>query len=69
MSERKEDTEYLDHIKYALNVMNPIPLESLASHMKVEVDFLKELITIFIKKEQLNVKLIQGYIYYSFEMK
>jgi HEAT repeat protein len=54
---------YLNHIKYYLEIMNPIKLDSLASYMDVDIDFLKDLILKFIHKHKLNAKVVNKSLY------
>jgi len=54
---------YVNHIKYYLEVMNPINLESLASFMDLDIDTLKDLILKFIQKKKLNAKVVNDSLY------
>ncbi|MFX0033726.1 MAG: hypothetical protein ACFE9P_13765, partial [Candidatus Hermodarchaeota archaeon] len=62
-SEKGYSKIYLSQIKYYLEVINPINLESLASYLELEVEYLKEIILNFIHKGKLNAKIINENLY------
>jgi len=62
-SEKGYSKIYLNQIKYYLEVINPINLESLASYLELEVEYLKELILSYIHKGKLNAKIINENLY------
>jgi len=53
----------LSQVKYYLEVMNPIKLDSLASYMDLDIDILKDLILKFIQKKKLNAKVVNDSLY------
>ncbi|MFX0058509.1 MAG: hypothetical protein ACFE8J_09460, partial [Candidatus Heimdallarchaeota archaeon] len=62
-NQRSYNKLYLNHIKYYLEIMNPINLDSLASYMDLDIDILKDLILKFIHKRKLNAKVIKDSLY------
>jgi len=59
----KSEDEILDKIKDLLGIMNPMSLESLAFHLKINIDFLKPLLIKFIENKQLSAKIINDSIF------
>ncbi|MFX1497545.1 MAG: sister chromatid cohesion protein PDS5 [Promethearchaeota archaeon] len=62
-SEKGTNKIYLNQIKYYLEVINPINLESLASYLELDTEYLKELIFNFIHKGKLNAKIVNDNLY------
>ncbi len=53
----------LSQIKYYLDVINPIKLESLASYIDMDINLLKEKIVKFVNKNKLNARIIKDELY------
>jgi len=62
-NQKSNDELTLSQIKYYLDVMNPIKLESLASYIDVNIDVLKEKIVKFVNKNKLNARIIKDNLY------
>ena len=62
-NQKSNDELTLSQIKYYLDVMNPIKLESLASYIDLEIDVLKEKIVKFVNKNKLNARIIKDDLY------
>ena len=62
-NQKSNDELTLNQIKYYLDVMNPIKLESLASYIDVDIDVLKEKIVKFVNKNKLNARIIKDDLY------
>jgi len=62
-NQKSNDELTLNQIKYYLDVMNPIKLESLASYIDVDLDVLKEKIVKFVNKNKLNARIIKDDLY------
>jgi hypothetical protein len=53
----------LSQIKYYLDVINPIQLESLASYIDMDINLLKERIVKFVNKNKLSARIIKDELY------
>jgi len=62
-NEKNNDKLYLNQIKYYLEVMNPIKLDSLASYLNLDIDLLKDLILKYIHRNKLNAKVVKDGLY------
>jgi len=62
-NQKSNDELTLSQIKYYLDVMNPIKLESLASYIDMDIDVLKEKIVKFVNKNKLNARIIKNDLY------
>ncbi|TES94904.1 MAG: hypothetical protein E3J90_10945 [Promethearchaeota archaeon] len=62
-NQKSNDELTLSQIKYYLDVMNPIKLESLASYIDMDIDVLKEKIVKFVNKNKINARIIKDDLY------
>lgn len=62
-NQKSNDELTLSQIKYYLDVMNPIKLESLASYIDMDINVLKEKIVKFVNKNKLNARIIKDILY------
>jgi hypothetical protein len=62
-NKRSKDNLLLAQIKYYLEVMNKIKLESLASYIEIDLELLKGEILNYIRKNKLNARIIDDYLY------
>jgi len=62
-NQKSNDELTLSQIKYYLDVMNPIKLESLASYIDTDINVLKEKIVKFVNKNKLNARIIKDDLY------
>ncbi|MHA1461290.1 MAG: hypothetical protein ACTSO8_07390, partial [Promethearchaeota archaeon] len=62
-SQRSTDEIILSQIKYYLDIINPIKLESLASYSDIDINVLKEKIVKFVNKNKLNARIIKDELY------
>ena len=62
-NQKSNDELILSQIKYYLDVMNPIKLESLASYIDMDIDVLKEKIVKFVNKNKINARIIKDDLY------
>ncbi len=60
---KSNDKLILNQIKYYLDVMNPIKLESLSSFIDLNINLLKEKIVKFVNKNKLNARIIKDSLY------
>jgi len=58
-----EDNLLLSQIKYYLKIMNPIKLDLLSTYIGMNVEYLKEIILNFTKKQKLNVTIKKDSLY------
>ncbi|MFX1257058.1 MAG: hypothetical protein ACFFAN_04315, partial [Promethearchaeota archaeon] len=63
LNRKYEDKLYLSQIKYYLKIMNPINLNLLSSYVGLEKEQLKELILKYLKKNKLNAKIANNFLY------
>ena len=63
ISQKSTDELFLSQIKYYLDVINPIKLESLASYSDIDINVLKERIVKFVNKNKLNARIIKDELY------
>ncbi len=62
-TQKSKDELILNQIKYYLDVMNPIKLESLSSFIDLDIDLLKEKLVKFVNKNKLNARIIKDSLY------
>ena len=62
-TQKSTDKLFLNQIKYYLDVMNPIKLESLSSFIDLDIDLLKEKLVKFVNKNKLNARIIKDSLY------
>ncbi|NVM18492.1 MAG: hypothetical protein HWN80_12315 [Candidatus Lokiarchaeota archaeon] len=62
-TQRSTDEIILGQIKYYLDVINPIKLESLASYIDMDINLLKEKVVKFVNKNKLNARIIKDELY------
>ncbi len=62
-TQRSNEKLSLSQIKYYLDVINPIKLESLASYIEMDINVLKEKIVKFVNKNKLNARIIKDDLY------
>jgi len=62
-TQKGNDELILSQIKYYLDVINPIKLESLASYIDIDINVLKEKIVKFVNKNKLNARIIKDDLY------
>jgi len=62
-TQKSNDELILSQIKYYLDVINPIKLESLASYSDIDINILKEKIVKFVNKNKLNARIIKDELY------
>jgi len=62
-TQKSNDELILSQIKYYLDVINPIKLESLASYSDIDINVLKEKIVKFVNKNKLNARIIKDELY------
>jgi len=62
-NQKSYDELTLNQIKYYLDVMNPIKLESLASYIDMDINALKEKIVKLVNKNKLNARIIKEDLY------
>jgi len=62
-TQKSKDKLLLNQIKYYLDVMNPIKLESLSSFIDLDIDLLKEKLVKFVNKNKLNARIIKDSLY------
>ena len=62
-NQKSNDELILSQIKYYLDVMNPIKLESLASYIDMDINPLKEKIVRLVNKNKLNARIIKDDLY------
>jgi hypothetical protein len=62
-TQKGNDELILSQIKYYLDVINPIKLESLASYIDMDINVLKEKIVKFVNKNKLNARIIKDDLY------
>lgn len=62
-NKRSNDKLLLAQIKFYLEITNRIKLKNLASYTELDSEFLKEEILKFIRKNKLNAKIIDDYLY------
>jgi len=62
-TQKSNDELVLSQIKYYLDVINPIKLESLASYIDIDINVLKEKIVKFVNKNKLNARIIKDELY------
>ena len=62
-NQKSKDELTLSQIKYYLDVMNPIKLESLTSYIDMDINVLKEKIVKLVNKNKLNARIIKDDLY------
>jgi hypothetical protein len=62
-NKRSNDKLLLGQIKFYLEIANRIKLKNLASYTELDSEFLKEEVLKFIRKNKLNAKIIDDYLY------
>ena len=62
-TQKSNDELILSQIKYYLDVINPIKLESLASYIDMDINLLKEKVVKFVNKNKLNARIIKDELY------
>jgi len=62
-TQKSTDKLILNQIKYYLDVMNPIKLESLSSFIDLDIDLLKEKLVKLVNKNRLNARIIKDSLY------
>lgn len=62
-TQKSKDKLILNQIKYYLDVMTPIKLESLSSFIDLDIDLLKEKLVKFVNKNKLNARIIKDSLY------
>ncbi|MBY8987677.1 MAG: hypothetical protein KGD61_04430 [Candidatus Lokiarchaeota archaeon] len=62
-TQKSTDELILNQIKYYLDIINPIKLESLASYIEMDINLLKEKVVKFVNKNKLNARIIKDELY------
>jgi len=62
-NQKSNDELILSQIKYYLDVINPIKLESLASYIDMDINLLKERVVNFVNKNKLSARIIKDELY------
>ena len=62
-NQKSNDELILSQIKYYLDVINPIKLESLASYIDMNINLLKERVVNFVNKNKLSARIIKDELY------
>jgi HEAT repeat protein len=62
-NQKSNDELILSQIKYYLDVINPIKLESLASYIDMDINLLKERVVKFVNKNKLSARIIKDELY------